>query len=150
MFKINNNDFTEWVLLYSLLLNNKSHNLQMGTKNCLFFEWDSWLWFIVYYGLSSWVHFDPSCIHTVYILTIYTMWYRVGAKNAVLVNAGLISMMSWLLLSLQFCILSKFTFCPSCPQLKLLLPFKIRTAFGTLAVKVSNIKHELLQSSFLP
>ena len=103
MFKIDNNDFTQWILFYSLILKNKSHILQMGTKMCLFFEWDSWLCFIVYYGLSSWVHFDPSCIHTVYILTIYTMWYRVGAKNAVLVRAGLISMMSWLILLRNQC-----------------------------------------------
>ena len=52
--------------------------------------------------------------------------------------------------SLQFCILSKFTFGPSCPHLKLLLPFKIITPFGTLAVKVSKFQHELLKSSFLP
>mgnify|MGYP007015621135 CR=1 FL=1 len=89
--------------VYSLLLKNNSHILQMVTKKCLFFEWESRLCFIVYYGLSSWVHFDPSCIHTVYILTIYTMWYRVGAKNAILVRARLIGMMSWLIILRNQC-----------------------------------------------
>ena len=52
---------------------------------------------------AGYILIPPAYTQCTHLPFIHTLWYRVGAKNIVMVRAGLISMMSWLILLRNQC-----------------------------------------------